>query len=45
MKQYKIREIKINGEQEEITLSENDALRLYKIWKADRNEDIEECLE
>lgn len=45
MKQYKIREIKINGEQEEITLSENDAIRLYKIWKADRNEDIEECLE
>ena len=45
MKQYKIREIKVNGEQEEITLAENDAIRIYKIWKADRNEDVEECLE
>lgn len=43
--QYKIREIKVNREQEEITLAENDAIRLYKIWKADRNEDVEECLE
>ncbi|MBC5995485.1 hypothetical protein EAI30_03545 [Romboutsia ilealis] len=43
--QYKIREIKVNREQEEITLAENDAIRIYKTWKADRNEDVEECLE
>lgn len=45
MKQYKIREIKINGEQEEITLAESDAIRIYKIWKRIKDKEVDENLD
>ena len=45
MKQYKIREIKINGEQEEITLAESDAIRIYKIWKRIKDKEVDEKLD
>lgn len=43
--QYKIREIKVNGEQEEITLAENDAIRIYKIWKRIKDKEVDENLD
>lgn len=45
MKQYKIREIKVNGEQEEITLAESDAIRIYKIWKRIKDKEVDENLD
>lgn len=42
---YKIREIKVNGEQEEITLDENDAIRIYKIWKRIKDKEVDENLD
>ena len=45
MKQYKIREIKVIGEQEEITLAESDAIRIYKIWKRIKDKEVDENLD